>query len=95
MPRKRKIVVRYSRGFEKELRKSPIKVIKAFKKRRELFLINPTHPQLHNHALSGKYKGMKSINVTGDWRAFYVEHKHNNKPVIEFVAIGTHSQLFK
>lgn len=58
------------------------------------------HRQLHNHKLSGKYSGFRSINITGDWRAIFSEQdvKHGKvitKKVITFEYFGTHSQLYK
>lgn len=89
--------IRYSRRFEKEFLRAPQKVQLAFRKRRELFQRDPNHPQLRNHALLGKHKGLRSINVTGDWRALYAEQSDGK--AIEIVAlfhtIGTHSQLYK
>ena len=46
---------------------------------------------LNNHALSGEYVGCRSINITGDVRAIYEEIKDNH---FEFVAIGTHTELY-
>lgn len=87
-------IVRYSKRFEKEFGRAPLKVKEAFRKRRELFLLNPTHPQLHDHSLAGKYAGHRSINVTGDWRALYIVERLDQSVIVAFKAIGTHSQLF-
>lgn len=89
------ISVRYSKVFERQLSKAPETVIDAFRKRRQLFLIDPYHPQLRNHKLRGEYQGMNSINVTGDWRALFTEHIAGSKRFIEFRFLGTHSQLYK
>ncbi len=83
--------VSYSRLFQKQLRKAPLKIKEAFRNRRTLFFQDPFHPKLRNHQLTGKYKSYRSINVTGDWRAIYSEH-HD---VIIFEMLGTHSQLYK
>lgn len=89
--------IRYSRQFEKEFLRAPQNVQRAFRKRRELFQQDPQHPQLRNHALKGNRKGLRSINVTGDWRALYIEE--TNDGILEIIAIfttiGTHSQLYK
>jgi len=88
--------VDYSRTFDKQLRKSPLKIKIAFRKKLDLFLKNSFHPLLNNHPLSGKLAGYRSINITGDWRAIY--SKANNakgETVIVFEMIGTHSQLYK
>ncbi len=86
--------VRYSKRFNKRLVKAPLEVRKAFLIRRKLFLKNRDHPKLREHKLSGKYKGCSSINVTGDWRAVFLEEKIDGEVVVNFVALGTHSQLY-
>lgn len=94
---KSKHQISYSRSFIKQLEQAPTKIKIAFLRRRDIFEQNPNHPQLRNHALSGKRKGLRSINVTGDWRALYaVEAGTKNLEIIAlFQAIGTHSQLYK
>ncbi len=68
----------------------------AFAERSQLFQTDPFHPFLHNHALKGMYKGYRSINVTGDWRALYMESRSaSGEVIIEFKLFGTHSQLYK
>lgn len=84
-------IIDYSRKFQKQLKKAPLEIKIAFQKRRELFNQDPFHPQLNNHLLTGKFKGFRSINVTGDWRAVYSEYGNT----IVFEVLGTHSQLYK
>lgn len=81
----------YSRKFIKQLKKSPLEIKIAFRKRAEIFLLDQFSPQLNNHSLTGIYRGYRSINVTGDWRAVYFEENG----IATFVALGTHSQLYK
>jgi len=82
----------YSRSFDKQLKKAPLPIKVIFRKRFELFLSNPFHPQLNNHLLTGNYKGYRSINITGDLRVIYEPLKNN---VALFIAIGTHSALYE
>lgn len=63
---------------------------KKFKKRKDLFLQDEFNPVLNNHPLKGKYRGYRSINITGDLRAIY---KREGSIVI-FVAIDIHSNLY-
>jgi mRNA-degrading endonuclease YafQ of YafQ-DinJ toxin-antitoxin module len=56
----------YSRTFDKQLKKAPHEIKTAFRKRFALFLVNPFHSQLRNHALKGEDTGFRSINITGD-----------------------------
>lgn len=55
------------------------------------FLKDSHHPLLDNHSLNGEWLGHKSINVTGDIRAVFEEISEG---CIEFVAIGSHSELY-
>ena len=80
------------RNFEKKFVKLHPKLKEKFKERRNLFLENPLHPQLNNHALTGDRIGQWSINVTGDWRAVYV---FLEKDTIVFIDIDTHSNLYE
>lgn len=84
--------VRYSRRFEKELKRVSRKIQAAFSSRLLLFIENKFHPFLNNHSLSGKMADCHSINITGDWRAIYKELE--NGEIIFFVMLGTHSQLY-
>ncbi len=62
-----------------------------WKARKRIFLENPFHPLLSNHALHGEYEGYRSINITGDIRAIYEPHDTN---VALFIIIGSHSELY-
>lgn len=83
--------IKYSRKFIKMYAKAPPGVKKFFHKRYELFLKDSYHPQLNNHAVTGKYQDCRSINITGDWRAIF----RQTKTCIYFRLLGTHSQLYK
>ena len=87
------VKIDYSKRFNKELKKAPLEIKIAFRNRFSLFINNQFHPSLNNHALSGKLKGYRSINVTGDWRAVYSMDKDKTTAVFEL--LGTHSQLYK
>ena len=62
------------------------------KERLVLFLQDEFNPILNNHPLRGKYKGYRSINITGDLRAIY---QYQNPDIGIFVAIDTHSNLYQ
>ncbi len=85
----------YSRKFIKQLKKAPLSIKIAFKNRFNLFLKNPFVPILNNHLLKGRYSNSRSINITGDWRAIYSETLKKKEKVAIFLALGTHSQLYK
>lgn len=86
----------YSKRFDKQLKKTPLEIKISFRKKFALFLEDPFHPQLNNHLLTGKLKGYRSINVTGDWRALYSEDQiSESNSVVIFEMLGTHSQLYR
>lgn len=80
------------RKFVKRLKKLSPKLQERFRERRDLFLDNPSHSLLDNHALTGDRLGQWSINITGDWRALY---EFCDAETIVFVEIGTHPQLYE
>lgn len=63
-----------------------------FKERRDLFLENPFHPLLNNHALYDPYDGCRSINITGDLRVIY---KELDSYTVYFIELGTHPELYE
>lgn len=52
--------------------------------------LQPKVKQAFNHKLQGYYEGCRSINVTGDYRAIFVEEVDS----IKFLRIGTHVELY-
>ena len=72
-------------------KKQPVWIQDKFAERVQLLLENIYNPLLNNHMLEGEWIGCRSINVTGDIRAVFEELSHKH---VEFVAIGTHSELY-
>ena len=93
--KKRLKTINYSRKFLKQLKKSPLEIKIAFRKRLELFIENSFDPQLNNHQLTGRFSGYRSLNVSGDWRAIFSEYEEETNKIVIFEVIGTHSQLYK
>lgn len=89
------MVIKFTKEFHKQYKKSDAKIKKRFAARLELFKKNILDPQLRNHPLKGKYQGFRSIDVTGDWRAIYREEKLPTGNIFWFSALGTHSQLYR
>jgi addiction module RelE/StbE family toxin len=79
------------KSFDKLYNKLKPAQRKRFGEAIQLFLADPYHPELYNHPLTGQWKGYRSISFGGDWRAHYKTVGN----VAIFVAIGTHSQLYK
>ena len=66
----------------------------AFTQTIDLFLSDPHHPFLRNHALGDKYAGFRSVNVTDDIRAVFKEEQSRERKVITFHMLGTHDELY-
>ena len=82
--------ISFHRGFTKGFKKNNVKTQKKFQERLIIFEKDEFNPILNNHALTGKYKGYRSINVTGDLRAVF---KEDDDQVL-FVKIDSHSNLY-
>lgn len=60
----------------------------------KLFIQNPFDINLRNHALMGKMKWLRSIDVTGDIRIIFRELSEGTYEIVELVVIGTHNQIY-
>ena len=85
------MIIQTTKNFDKQYAKLQPKTKIQFKKRIELFSLNPFEATLRNHPLKGKYLGYRSIDITGDIRALYIVKAD---VIIVFGFIGTHSQLY-
>lgn len=83
--------IRFHRNFEKQYKKLRTNEKEKTKERLSLFIQDEFNPILNNHPLRGKYKGYRSINITGDFRAIY---KYASSDARIFVAVNTHSNLY-
>ena len=77
--------------FDKQYKKLRSREKKRFKERRDIFLQDPYHPILNNHALQGRYKGYRSMGITNDLRVIYALI---NTDTAYFITIDTHSKLY-
>jgi addiction module RelE/StbE family toxin len=85
------MTVAYSRAFIKQAKKLSPDLRKKLQAKIKTFTNNPLSPALRNHALKGKYKEYRSIDITGDMRALYLQQDGE----VVFDAVGTHSQLYE
>lgn len=85
--------IKFKKRFAKQIDKLSVKIQNAFYARMSIFQDNQFSPILNNHQLTGKYKGFRSINITGDWRAIFKEFADDD--LIIFYLIGTHGELYK
>jgi len=86
------MIVRYRKEFIAQFKKLPKKQRSSVESAIELFLQNPHHPTLRNHPLKGEWQKYRSISAGGDLRVHY--RSIDDKTVL-FVAVGSHSQLYK
>lgn len=83
--------IQFTKDFTKQFKKLRFNQQERFYERLSLFEKNPQDRALRDHALKGKYKGYRSIDIEGDLRALY--YIQGDRVVI-FGFIGTHSQLY-
>lgn len=86
------INVIFSTKFRKQYRKSEQVIQDSFNKRLEIFIKNQIDVRLNNHSLVGNFRGCRSININGDWRAIF---SIVDEGTIVFELMGTHSQLYR
>ncbi|MEZ4103804.1 MAG: type II toxin-antitoxin system mRNA interferase toxin, RelE/StbE family [Candidatus Paceibacterota bacterium] len=80
----------FHKKFQKAFSKQSKSTQAKFKIVIQQFSEDEFHSSLNNHTLLGKYKILRSIDVTGDIRVHY---KKESDTVV-LVNIGTHSQLY-
>ena len=82
--------IEFTNLFNRKRKVAPLEIKIAFREALELFLNDPDDRILRNHTLTGKYAGVKSIDVTDDWRALYQEEPKK----LVFVNLGIHKDLY-
>lgn len=82
----------FHKRFDKEFFNLSTQSKQRFKERLIVFTGDPYNSTLNKHSLKGKYKGYRSINIEGNFRAIYIPL---SKIHVEFAYIGTHAQLYK
>jgi mRNA-degrading endonuclease YafQ of YafQ-DinJ toxin-antitoxin module len=80
----------FHKKFKKQFKKLPEDIQVKFFERLGILVSYPRSSILNVHLLKGSMSNLTSMNVTGDYRAIFVEKKDK----IEFHMIGTHSNLY-
>lgn len=83
--------INYHKRFLKTFNKLPVKIQDKFYQCLRIFEQDRSHPLLNNHSVDAAYPNWRSINITGDHRALYEPFGDG---IIEFMKIGTHSELY-
>lgn len=86
--------VKLGPDFFKKLKTVDVRIRKSFRERIAIFAKNPLDLQLNNHELREPYKGLRSIDVTNDYRAVYEEQTAGKDTVAYFSLLGTHKDLY-
>ncbi len=86
------MIIKLNKSFRRQVQNLKPAQQKRLKTALLLFQTEPQHTDLYNHPLTGEWKGNRSISFGGDWRAHY---KIIDGETALFVAVGTHSQLYK
>jgi len=87
--------VKLDPDFFKKLKKLDVRIRKSFRERITIFAKNPLDQQLNNHKLQKPYKGLRSIDITNDYRAIYEEMRVEEETVAYFSLLGTHEDLYE
>ena len=82
----------FNKNFKKQFSKLSPKQTVQVRNCLELFQYEPLHSSLRSHALKGEWQGYHSISAANDLRLHY---KLIDSNLAVFVAVGTHSQLYK
>ena len=80
--------------FFEKLKKVDVRIRKNFEEKIKIFEKNPFDSSLNNHLLKEPYEGLRSIDITNDYRAVYEEVPSGNETVAYFSLLGTHKELY-
>ncbi len=86
------MTIQYSAGFDQQFARLPKTLKRKATDCIELFLDDPKHEALRRHALGEEWAGYYSISADEDLRLHF---KLLDDDTAFFVAVGTHSQLYK
>ena len=89
------MIIYYGREFEKELKKlkkSNPKKYSTVLKKIKFFSLNPDHPSLRLHRLSGNWKDYFSFSVASNLRIIF---SWKGEDEVMFYKLGTHDQVYR
>lgn len=82
------LTIRYTPEFQRDYRKLPVRVRERVKDRGALFQVDPFHPLLRTHKLSGKLSGVWAFSV--DFRNRVLFEFLDEREVL-LLRVGDHS----
>jgi addiction module RelE/StbE family toxin len=80
--------------FIEKLKKVDVRIRNSFYEKMGTFEKSHLDPQLNNHTLKDEYEGLRSINITNDYRAIYEEVQGGDETIAYFFLLGTHKELY-
>lgn len=86
--------IQFSKQFLRKYKKAVVRIRHSIDKQINLFRKNPAELSLNNHALTKDYEGMRSIDITADYRAIFEEFNEGNEAIAYFIIFGTHEELY-
>ena len=81
----------YNKRAKKFLQKHP-KLLEQYKKTLSLLELNPRHPSLRLHELSGRLKGLSSVSINLSYR-ITLEFLITEKDIL-LIDVGTHDEVY-
>lgn len=88
------ITFKKHKRFEKSFRKLSPKLQNKTSEVLKIFVENKYDTRLNNHALKWYFIGLRSINLTGDYRIIFRETKDWIIEIVELIDVNTHSELY-
>jgi len=82
----------YLRREKKFLKRHP-ELIERYKKVLKLLELNPSHPSLRLHKLSGKFQGKYSVSITMSYR-IVITFTVTEKGII-LLDVGSHDEVYR
>lgn len=86
--------IEFNVTFHKQYLKSNVRIRHKANECLRIFRKNPQDSSLNNHELKREWEGYRSIDITADFRAIYIEKKIGEKISAYFVRFGTHEDLY-
>ncbi len=89
------MIIKKHKLFDKSYSKLSEKLKIKVKETLILFGKNYFDKKLNNHALKWDFIGLRSMNVTADYRIIFRELSDGKYEIIELMKVWTHSELYK
>ena len=85
--------IQFHRRFEKRFKKLPSHLKEKTGEAIKRFTVNPFHPLLRNHALTGRMNGKRAFYISANIRVIFEEF--DGYVLIILLDIGSHDEVYK